>query len=59
LCETFDDARRIAYLTMARAQTCELIVRDAYNRIIEHERIEGHRAKPTGPRSRGPRAAGS
>ncbi|MFZ0377272.1 MAG: hypothetical protein WCD11_31265 [Solirubrobacteraceae bacterium] len=42
-CETFDDARRIAYLTVARAHTCELIVRDAYNRIIEHELIEGHR----------------
>jgi hypothetical protein len=27
---TLDDARRIAYLTVARAKRCELIVRDAY-----------------------------
>lgn len=47
-CETLEDARRIAYLTAARAQRCELIVRDAYNRIIEHELIEGRQSGPAG-----------
>ena len=41
-CETLEDARRIAYLAIAHTQRCELIVRDAYNRIIEHELIDGH-----------------
>jgi hypothetical protein len=41
-CETLDDARRIAYLAVARTQRCELIVRDAYHRVIEHEVLEGH-----------------
>jgi hypothetical protein len=47
-CETLEDARRIAYLIVARAERCELIVRDAYNRIIEHELIESHQSGPTG-----------
>jgi hypothetical protein len=47
-CETLEDARRIAYLTVAHAKNCELIVRDAYNRIIEHELIERHQPGPTG-----------
>ena len=46
--ETLEDARRIAYLTVAHAKSCELIVRDAYNRIIEHELIESHHSGPTG-----------
>lgn len=51
LCETLDDARRIAYLAVAHAQDCELIVRDAYNRIIEHESIQAQRSRPIGGRS--------
>jgi len=33
-CNTLDDARRIAYRTAARQPHCELIVRDAYHRVI-------------------------
>jgi len=47
-CETLEDARRIAYLTVAHAKSCELIVRDAYNRIIEHELIESHQSGSAG-----------
>jgi hypothetical protein len=47
-CETFEDARRIAYLAVAHTHPCELIVRDAYNRIVQHELIDGHPAGPTG-----------
>lgn len=39
-CETLDDARRIAYLAVAHTHGCELIVRDAYNRILEHALID-------------------
>jgi hypothetical protein len=40
-CETLEDARRIAYLSVARTRPCELIVRDAYNRVLGHELIDG------------------
>jgi hypothetical protein len=50
-CETFEDARRIAYLAVARAHDCELIVRDAYNRIVEHELIDGLQRAPVTSRS--------
>ena len=36
-CETFDDAQRIAYLCAAQRRPCELIVRDAYHRVVRHE----------------------
>lgn len=38
-CQTFDDARRIALLRAARRRPCELVVRDAYHRVIQHELI--------------------
>lgn len=47
-CETLEDARRIAYLSVAHARDCELIVRDAYNRVVEHEPIDGHPGAPPG-----------
>jgi hypothetical protein len=42
-CETFDDARRVAYRRAARARPCELIVHDAYHRVLHRELIDGHR----------------
>jgi hypothetical protein len=36
-CETLDDARRIAYLCAAHRHPCELVVRDAYHRVLEHD----------------------
>jgi hypothetical protein len=51
-CETLEDARRIAYIAVAHARTCELIVRDEYNRILERELIEGHRPDARAARSR-------
>ncbi len=47
-CETFDDARRVAYLYAARARPCELIVHDAYHRVLHRELIDG-RASTDGP----------
>ena len=39
-CESLDDARRIAFLKAARRRPCELVVRDAYHRVIEREHID-------------------
>lgn len=39
-CETFGDARRAAYLCATRACPCELIVRDAYGRVVQRELID-------------------
>jgi hypothetical protein len=47
-CETLDDARRVAYLAVAHARPCELIVHDAYHRVLHHELIDGHQTPPTG-----------
>jgi hypothetical protein len=42
-CETLDDARRVAHLRAADRRPCELIVLDAYHRVLEREFIDGHR----------------
>jgi hypothetical protein len=42
VCETLEDARRVAYLQVARARPCELIVHDAYHRVLHRERIDGN-----------------
>jgi hypothetical protein len=42
-CETLDDARRVAYLYAARKRACELIVRDAYQRVVYHEHLNEDR----------------
>ncbi len=39
-CETLDDAHRLAYLSVADTLPCELIVRDAYHRVLRHELID-------------------
>jgi hypothetical protein len=40
-CETFNDAQRIAYLCAAHARPCELIVHDAYHRVVQRRLIRG------------------
>jgi hypothetical protein len=56
-CETLEDARRVAYLCAAHGRPCELIVCDAYDRILHHELINGHVA-PAGTGGRGEELAG-
>ena len=51
-CGTLDDARRVAYLCAAHRRPCELIVRDAYHRVLHHELING-RGGPSGTGHRG------
>jgi hypothetical protein len=41
VCQTLDDARRVAYLAVAHAHPCELIVRDAHHRVVRRELIAG------------------
>ncbi|HUA49415.1 MAG TPA: hypothetical protein VMA77_29535 [Solirubrobacteraceae bacterium] len=40
-CETLEDAKRIAYLSAAFRHPCELVVRDAYHRVLHREVIDG------------------
>jgi hypothetical protein len=40
-CETLDEARRVAYVTVAHTRPCELIVHDAYHRVLDRELIDG------------------
>ena len=49
--ETLDDARRVAYLCVAHMRPCELIVCDAYHRVVHHEFINGHGPAGTGGRT--------
>ncbi len=41
ICETFDDARRVAFLCAAHTCPCEVIVHDAYHRVLHRELING------------------
>lgn len=40
-CETLGEAQRIAYLHAAQRQPCQLVIRDAYHRVVRREYIEG------------------
>ncbi len=39
-CETLDDARRVTYLCASRRPPCELVVCDAYHRVLRRELID-------------------
>ena len=60
-CETLDEARRVAYLTVAHTRPCELIVHDAYHRVLDCELIDGNQIPPSSsaphPEQLGPRPA--
>jgi hypothetical protein len=38
--ETLDEAQRVAYLCAAQRHPCELVVRDAYQRVLHREFID-------------------
>lgn len=45
--ETLDEAQRVAYVCAAQRHPCELVVRDAYHRVLHREFIDGgERAEP-------------
>ncbi len=39
-CGTLEEARRVAYLCAAHQHPCELVVLDAYHRVLEDELID-------------------
>ncbi|MGZ4184706.1 MAG: hypothetical protein ACXVUE_15895 [Solirubrobacteraceae bacterium] len=45
-CKTLDDARRVAYRSAGQDRPCELIVRDAYHRVIERRVLDADRDCP-------------
>jgi len=51
-CETLEDAERVAYLWAARTRPCELIVCDAYHRVL-HRLLIGVHDDPAGVGGRG------
>ena len=44
VCTTLAEARQIAYRTAARRRPCELIVHDAYHRVIQSEIVDAAQA---------------
>ncbi|MGN6868669.1 MAG: hypothetical protein ACTHMY_09730 [Solirubrobacteraceae bacterium] len=45
-CKTLDEATRVAYQWAADRRPCELIVRDAYHRVLRRELVNGEHAAP-------------
>lgn len=58
VCGTLEDARRVGFLCAADRRPCELIVCDAYHRVLHRELVNGHGDSQLGPRSPGKRAGG-
>jgi hypothetical protein len=50
-CKTLEEATRAAYRSAADKRPCELIVRDAYHRVLHHELINGGRERRRGSAS--------
>lgn len=46
-CATLDEARRVAYESAADRHPCELIVYDAYHRVLHRELVDGERHRLT------------
>jgi hypothetical protein len=53
ICDTLDEARRVAYLAVAHARPCELIVYDARHRVVHQELIAGHQTASSSSPHRG------
>lgn len=45
LCRSLDDALRVGYGFAADAEGCELVVRDAYHRVLRCERVSARRSR--------------
>jgi hypothetical protein len=39
-CETLEEAQRVGYLCAVHRQPCELVVHDAYHRVLRRELID-------------------
>jgi len=45
-CATLDEARRLASRYASREEPCELVIRDAYHRVLEREFVGGVPGRP-------------
>ena len=54
VCQTLEEASRVAHRCAADRHPCELVVRDAYHRVIQHELINVG-GGPRGPASKASR----
>jgi len=45
-CQSLDDAERVAYVFAERSRPCEVVVHDAYHRVVRRDLINGHRVPP-------------
>jgi hypothetical protein len=55
VCKTLEEASRVAHRCAADRRPCELVVRDAYHRVLRHELItfgDGPRGGPASKASR-------
>jgi hypothetical protein len=49
ICDTLNEARRVAYLAVAHTRPCELIVHDAHHRVVHRELIAGQQTQSSNP----------
>lgn len=42
-CRDLDEAQRAAYVFAERSRPCEVVVHDAYHRVVRRDLITGHR----------------
>jgi hypothetical protein len=42
-CRDLDEAQRAAYVFAERSRPCEVVVHDAYHRVVRRDLINGHR----------------
>jgi hypothetical protein len=49
-CRDLDEAQRAAYVFAERSRPCEVVVHDAYHRVVRRDVINGHRV-PADPSS--------
>ena len=41
-CRDLDEAQRVAYVFAERSRPCEVVVHDAYHRVVRRDLINGH-----------------
>ena len=47
-CRDLDEAQRVAYVFAERSRPCEVVVHDAYHRVVRRDLINGHRPSTLG-----------
>ena len=47
-CRDLGEAQQVAYLFAERSRPCEIVVHDAYHRVVRRDLINGHRAPGDG-----------